>query len=241
MNKEELLKNCDFDLDKAIKAWDWLTTEANKKCETISESVFSTIPKLEPTLILKNGMGFPHSNLSNMHFSLEEVFCIALPRLDGTWIGIYPKYKNCSMLPSGKNWGMGKEYSREIDAIYNFTEKDAIENSEWLVKNGSEVAKWCKYYGGYVPSLLTVLAIAHFREAINEIVNHIEEADKIQDNDTIWSSVRSYAGSAWCFFSLSGYIANYSLYGGNLVVPCVPLSDLKNFTPIEVGIEVGFN
>ena len=241
MNKEELLKNCDFDLDKAIKAWDWLTTEADKKCEAMPKSVSSTLPKLEPTFILKNGIAFLQSKLFNMHFSLEEVFCIALPRLDGTWIGIYPKYKNYPMLPSGKNWGVGKEYDREIDAIYNFTEKDAVENSEWLVKNGSEAAKWCKYFGGYVPSLLTVLAIAHFRETINEIANHIEGADKIQEDDAIWSSVRSYAGSAWCFFGLSGYVANYSLYGSKLAVPCVPLSDLKNFTPIEVGIEVGFN
>lgn len=241
MNKEELLKNCDFDLDKAIKAWDWLTTEANKKCETMSESVSFTMPNLEPTLILKNGMTFPHSNLSNMHFSLEEVFCIALPRLDGTWIGIYPKYRNCSMLPSGKDWGVGKEYSREIDAIYNFTEKEAIENNGWLVKNGSEAAKWCKYFGGYIPGLLTVLAIAHFRESVNEIADCIEGADKIQKDDAIWSAVRSYAGSAWCFFGLSGYVANYSLYGSKLAVPCVPLSDLKNFTPIEVKIKVGFN
>ena len=207
------------------------------------KSVSSTITKLEPTLILKNGIAFPHSNLSNMHFSLEEVFCIALPRLNDTWIGIYPKYKNCSMLPSGKNWeqGTGKEYSYEIDAIYNFTEKDAVENSEWLVKNGSEAAKWCKDCGGYIPSLLTVLAIAHFREAINEIANYIEGAGKIQNDDHIWSSVRDSTSYVWRFLGHSGCVLSSFLYHSNLAVPCVPLSDLKNFTPIEVKIEVGFN
>lgn len=150
---------------------------------------------------------------------LEDIKGIIVPLLNGKRVLVYPKFKECPLLPESVRWN-GKQMN-ECDTLYN--NSDGQKETDDLLALGSEAAKFvrsvCPGTEFNLPhNMLILAALYHFWEQFNEIVARIDGASELAF--PAWSSAMGSSLNA-C------YCNNYGLFGGSyfylsfMCVPCV--------------------
>ena len=150
---------------------------------------------------------------------LEDIKGIIVPLLNGKRVLVYPKFKECPLLPESEKWN-GKQMN-ECDTLYN--DSDGRKETDDLLALGSEAAKFvrsvCPGTEFNLPhNMLILAALYHFWEQFNEIVARIDGASEL--DFPAWSSAMYSSNNAW-YCSGSGYFYhNYFCYS-LMCVPCV--------------------
>ncbi len=150
---------------------------------------------------------------------LEDIKGIIVPLLNGKRVLVYPKFKECPLLPEGTRWS-GKQMN-ECDTLYN--DSDERKETDDLLALGSEAAKFvrsvCPGTEFNLPhNMLILAALYHFWEQFNEIVARIDGASELAF--PAWSSAMGSSDVAW-LCSYGGNFGGISFYGSLLCVPCV--------------------
>jgi hypothetical protein len=150
---------------------------------------------------------------------LEDIYGIIVPLLNGKRVLVYPKFKECTLLPKGTKWN-GRQM-KECDTLYN--ESDGEKETDELLALGSKAAEFvrnvCPGVVFNLPhNMLILAALYHFREEFNAITEQIEGASALQF--PAWSSAMYYSSLAWSF-SGGGYFSHYGFYYSFMCVPCV--------------------
>lgn len=150
---------------------------------------------------------------------LEDIKGIIVPLLNGKRALIYPKFKECPLLPESVKWN-GKQMN-ECDTLYN--DSDGRKETDDLLVLGSEAAKFvrsvCPGTEFNLPhNMLILAALYHFWKQFNEIVARIDGASELAF--PAWSSAMYSSSNAWSC-SYRGSFNNRYFYYSFLCVPCV--------------------
>lgn len=150
---------------------------------------------------------------------LEDIKGIIVPLLNGKRVLVYPKFKECSLLPESVKWN-GKQMN-ECDTLYN--ESDGRKETDDLLALGSEAAKFvrsvCPGTKFNLPhNMLILAALYHFWEQFNEIVARINGASELAF--PAWSSAVNSSFLAWHYLNYGGFDDGY-FYSSLMCVPCV--------------------
>ena len=167
---------------------------------------------MKPQIIFKEGR--------QGELTLDAIKGIAVPRIDGKTILVYPKYKKCSLLYAKRidNW-KEPEYS-QIEALFEDTDF-CKERTDKLLKLDSPAAKFVRSIGEKfnIPSLLTAGAIKKYQYEINALAKQIEGADLLPKRSFLWSCLRYDAYNAWLAPGDDGFFGANSLCYAYVVVP----------------------
>lgn len=150
---------------------------------------------------------------------LDDIKGIIVPLLNGKRVLVYPKFKECPLLPEGTKWN-GKQMN-ECDTLYN--DSDGRKETDDLLDLGSEAAKFvrsvCPGTEFNLPhNMLILVALYHFWKQFNEIVARIDGASELAF--PAWSSAMGSSGSAWnC--NHYGSFGSGNFYVSLMCVPCV--------------------
>lgn len=172
---------------------------------------------MKPQIIFKKGR--------QGELTLDAIKGIAIPRIDGKVILVYPKYKECKLLDASRIDDWKEPGHSEIEALFEDTDLYK-ERTDELLKLDSPAAKFVRGIGEKfnIPSLLTAGAIKKYQKEINALAEQIEGADLLPEGSYLWSCLRNGAGSAWIAIGGLGFFHNFSLS-----IPCVvvPVRILK--------------
>jgi hypothetical protein len=152
--------------------------------------------------------------------TLDAIKGIAIPRIDGKTILMYPKYKKCRLLNAKRIDDWKEPGHSEIEALFEDTDLSK-ERTDELLKLNSPAAKFVRGIGEKfnIPSLLTAGAIKKYQKEINALAKQIEGADLLPEGSNFWSCLRSSAYYAWNTFGVRGFIFDSVLYSTCIVVP----------------------
>lgn len=150
---------------------------------------------------------------------LEDINGIIVPLLNGKRVLVYPKFKECPLLPEGTKWN-GKQMN-ECDTLYN--ESDGEKETDELLALGSKAAEFVRNVRPGVVfnlphNMLILAALYHFREEFNAIAERIEGASALEF--PAWSSAMCYSSNAW-HYNGNGYFYSYYFFYSLMCVPCV--------------------
>ena len=150
---------------------------------------------------------------------LEDIKGIIVPLLNGKRVLVYPKFKECSLLPESVKWN-GKQMN-ECDTLYN--DSDGCKETDDLLALGSEAAKFvrsvCPGTEFNLPhNMLILAALFHFWEQFNEIVARIDGASEL--DFPAWSSAMLSGYGAWLCYGNGSFYDN-TFYSSLMCVPCV--------------------
>ena len=150
---------------------------------------------------------------------LEDIKGIIVPLLNGKRVLVYPKFKECPLLPESAKWS-GKQMN-ECDTLYN--DSDGRKETDDLLALGSEAAKFvrsvCPGTEFNLPhNMLILAALYHFWEQFNEIVARIDGASELAF--PAWSSAMNGSSNAW-FCNNGGSFSYNRFYYSLMCVPCV--------------------
>lgn len=150
---------------------------------------------------------------------LEDIKGIIVPLLNGKSVLVYPKFKECPLLPESVKWN-GKQMN-ECDTLYN--DSDGRKETDDLLALGSEAAKFvrsvCPGMEFNLPhNMLILAALYHFWEQFNEIVARVDGASEL--DFPAWSSAMYSSSNAWRCYGI-GYFAGGDFYYSLMCVPCV--------------------
>lgn len=173
---------------------------------------------MEPKIIFKDGR--------EGEMTLDAIKGIAIPRIDGETILVYPKYKDCALLDENRIRDWKESEHDEIDALFVDADRSK-EVTDDLLALDSPAAKHVRSVGKQfnIPSLLTVGAIWKYRKDINALAKKISGADLLHERPYLWSCCRGGAGYAW----VAGGGVGFFGYGGTLYssFTVVPVSHLE--------------
>lgn len=149
---------------------------------------------------------------------LEDIKGIIVPLLNGKRVLVYPKFKECPLLPESVKWS-GKQMI-ECDTLYN--DSDGRKETDDLLALGSEAAKFvrsvCPGTEFNLPhNMLVLAALYHFWEQFNKIVARIDGASELAF--PAWSSAMLSSSGAW-YYSYGGDFGGGFCYSF-MCVPCV--------------------
>ena len=149
---------------------------------------------------------------------LEDIKGIIVPLLNGKRVLVYPKFKECPLLPESVKWN-GKQMN-ECDTLYS--DSDGRKETDDLLALGSEAAKFvrsvCPGTEFNLPhNMLILAALYHFWEQFNEIVARIDGASELVF--PAWSSAVYSSSNAWTYYYGGFYRGNF--YYSLMCVPCV--------------------
>ena len=150
---------------------------------------------------------------------LEDIKGIIVPLLNGKRVLVYPKFKECPLLPEGTRWS-GKQMN-ECDTLYN--DSDERKETDDLLALGSEAAKFvrsvCPGTEFNLPhNMLILAALYHFWEQFNEIVARIDGASELAF--PAWTSAMNSSSYAWLCYN-GGYFLYDYFCSSLMCVPCV--------------------
>ena len=150
---------------------------------------------------------------------LEDIKGIIVPLLNGKSVLVYPKFKECPLLPKSVKWN-GKQMN-ECDTLYN--DSDGRKETDDLLALGSDAAKFVRSVCpgmefNLTHNMLILAALYHFWEQFNEIVARIDGASELAF--PAWSSAMYSSSSAW-FCGHHGDFSYYYFYLSLMCVPCV--------------------
>ena len=149
---------------------------------------------------------------------LEDINGIIVPLLNGKRVLVYPKFKECPLLPEGTKWN-GKQMN-ECDTLYN--ESGGEKETDELLALGSKAAEFVRNVRPGVVfnlphNMLILAALYHFREEFYAITERIEGASALEF--PAWSSAMYYGNYAWTYYG-SGFF-NVSFHFSFMCVQCV--------------------
>lgn len=167
---------------------------------------------MKPKIIFKEGR--------EGELALDAIKGIAIPKIDGKFILVYPKYKDCALLDSDRIKDWKEPAIREIDAIFESADRSK-EITDELLALDSPAAKHVRSIGEQfnIPSLRTAGAIWKYRKEINSLAKQIPGADILHESSSLWSCLRGGAGSGWYANGYLGFFLGSGLCGGYTVVP----------------------
>lgn len=150
---------------------------------------------------------------------LEDIKGIIVPLLNGKRVLVYPKFKECPLLPEGTKWN-GKQMN-ECDTLYN--DSDGRKETDDLLDLGSEAAKFvrsvCPGTEFNLPhNMLILVALYHFWKQFNEIVARIDGASELAF--PAWSSAMHSSNGAWYCYGGGSFLGGSFCYS-LMCVPCV--------------------
>lgn len=150
---------------------------------------------------------------------LDDIKGIIVPLLNGKRVLVYPKFKECPLLPEGTKWN-GKQMN-ECDTLYN--DSDGRKETDDLLDLGSEAAKFvrsvCPGTEFNLPhNMLILVALYHFWKQFNEIVARIDGASELAF--PAWSSAMYSSDTAW-YCGYHGFFNHRYFYASLMCVPCV--------------------
>lgn len=152
--------------------------------------------------------------------TLDNLDGINVPVIDGSEILLYPKYKECALLPEEKidDWSAKGQYN----PLYS--EVDQTKATDELLSLGSEAAEFVRQFGKDLALTIQLLAIAKHIEKIDEL-SKLLGGDLLSDIGSVWWSCLRYdANGAWCVRGTRGTFSNYLMcYSGQ----CLPVSLFK--------------
>lgn len=154
--------------------------------------------------------------------TLENLEGIRVPVIDGTEILLYPKYKECALLPEDKikYWSAKGQYNPLYADI------DQHKATDELFSLGSKAAEHARQYGKDIALPTQLLAIAYYRGRINEI-SKILGGDLLSDIDSRWWSLLRYdADNAWCVHGANGTFYAYYMYYSSLCLPVLSVQEI---------------
>ena len=148
---------------------------------------------------------------------LECIEGIEINLFNGQKALIYPKYKNCELLPLGGeeiDWDTCS-FDSEIEAL-KMHPGEAYDYTLDFLELGSPAAKHVhqftsdKHGSFYLPTLLAAKEICDQSVDIDNLAKTIEDADLLLEScSRVWSSCRYGTSDAW--YSYGGY--GFSSYG----------------------------
>ena len=150
---------------------------------------------------------------------LEDIKGIIVPLLNGKRVLVYPKFKECPLLPESVRWN-GKQMN-ECDTLYN--DSDGRKETDDLLALGSEAAKFvrsvCPGTEFNLPhNMLILAALYRFWKQFNEIVARIDGASEL--DFPAWSSAMYSSNLAWGCGD-DGLFYGSFFCGSLMCVPCV--------------------
>lgn len=150
---------------------------------------------------------------------LEDIKGIIVPLLNGKRVLVYPKFKECPLLPESVRWN-GKQMN-ECDTLYN--DSDGRKETDDLLALGSEAAKFvrsvCPGTEFNLPhNMLILAALYRFWKQFNEIVARIDGASEL--DFPAWSSAMISSHCAWFYNNYGNFYVNL-FYTSLMCVPCV--------------------
>ena len=159
--------------------------------------------------------------------TLDAIKGIAIPRIDGATILVYPKYKKCELLAYERRYDWKEPDYTELEALLEDTDKSK-ERTDALLELDSPAAKFVRGIGKQynIPSLLTAGTIKKYCREINTLAKQIEGADVLPESSSLWSCLRSGAINAWSENGNGGFSYYCGLLYRAYVV--VPVAHLKN-------------
>ena len=158
--------------------------------------------------------------------TIDAIKGIAIPRIDGQTILVYPKYKGCELLAYERRHDWKESEHTEIEALLEDTDKSK-ERTDALLELDSPAAKFVRSIGKQfnIPSLLTAGTIKKYCKEINTLAKQIEGADILPEGSYLWSCLRYHAHYAWYANGYSGFFYSNNLYGACVVVPVAHLEN----------------
>lgn len=172
------------------------------------------IKQMKPQIIFKEG----HQG----ELTLDAIKGIAVPRINGKAILVYPKYKKCKLLDLSRFDDWKEPGHSKLNALFEDTDL-CKERTDELLKLDSPAAKFVRSIGKQfnIPSLLTDGTIKKYEKEINALAKQIEGADLLPEGSVLWSCLRYDASTAWLVAGDDNgfFIGNYVLYNTFVVVP----------------------
>lgn len=149
--------------------------------------------------------------------TLDNLDGIHVPVIDGTKILLYPKYKECALLPDDKvnDWSAKGQYNPLYANI------DQKEQTDELLKLDSEAAKFVRQFGKDMALPRQLLAIAYYKEKIDEL-SKLLGGDLLSEISPGWWSCLRYGtgtGGAWCVYGSGGTFDGNCMYYSIQSVP----------------------
>ena len=216
MTKEEILNKCNFNLKQAQEIHSWLYPEVAEKSETAVEE----LPDVY--LILRNN----EKVFSPKDFKLEDIKCIAFKTLRGDYVGVYPKYKECTWLPNDRECPLPK--MSEVEALF-MTPQQAVGNTFELAIRDSEAAQYVRdlvcntKVDAFLPDLTTLISFYKHRSEINAFAEKISDTDQFDSGSNAWSSCRNDSDNAWGYNGSYGFCYSDYFCSSYLAIPCMLL------------------
>ena len=130
--------------------------------------------------------------------TLDAIKGIAVPRIDGKTILVYPKYQKGPLLDSEREPDWSQPSCSSIKALLEDVDKSK-ELTDALLCLDSPAAKYVRSIGEQfnIPSLLTTATIKKYRNGINNLAKKIDGADILPNRLRLWSCNRSGHKDAW--------------------------------------------
>ena len=152
--------------------------------------------------------------------TIDAIKGIAIPRIDGATILVYPKYKECELLTYERRYDWKEPQHTGIEALLEDTDKSK-ERTDTLLELDSPAAKFVRSIGKQfnIPSLLTAGTIKKHCKEINNLAKHIEGADILPEGAHLWSCLHNVAYSAWGAAGYYGDFGGYYVCNTYVVVP----------------------
>ena len=158
--------------------------------------------------------------------TLDAIKGIAIPRIAGATILVYPKYKECELLAYERRNDWKEPEHTEIEALLEDTDKSK-ERTDALLELDSPAAKFVRDIGKQynIPSLLTAGTIKKYCREINTLAKQIEGADILPKGSYLLSCLRNNAYTAWRANGYYGFFSSSYMYYSNVVVPVAYLEN----------------
>lgn len=158
--------------------------------------------------------------------TIDAIKGIAIPRIDGATILVYPKYKECELLAYERRYDWKEPEHTEIEALLEDTDKSK-ERTDALLELDSPAAKFVRGIGKQfnIPSLLTAGTIKKYCKEINTLAKQIEGADVLPEGSSLWSCLRIGANYAWVAYGSGGFFSSNYMCSTCVVVPVAHLEN----------------
>ena len=156
--------------------------------------------------------------------TIDAIKGIAIPRIDGATILVYPKYKACELLAYERRYDWKEPEHTEIEALLEDTDKSK-ERTDALLELDSPAAKFVRGIGEQynIPSLLTAGTIKKYCKEINTLAKQIDGADILPEGSHLRSCLRISAHRAWSAGGGGGFFSGGFMCSTYVVVPVAHL------------------
>lgn len=167
---------------------------------------------MTPTIVFKKGR--------TGEMTIDAIKGIAMRRMDGKTILLFPKYSNCKLLEEGriKDW---KEPDQvQIDALLGPDRSKEI--TDGLLEIDSPAAKFVRSVGAEfnIPNLLSTGTIWNARKEIDALANMIDGAETLGEYPHLMSCLRCKRNFIWYASGRFGALLHNLMWKDYVVVPC---------------------